>query len=228
MKYFFKNKINIFILVLLVTIGFFIGRDIDDNFLSLYMAKISNIPSRYSILVIMSFIDYFIFKMTSSNSVIYRFSSFYNYYKKVILYEIIIITVGFIAMNIPILIMNSTYYLKEIKLFLLILISNIVVSLFFSSIIKIICLKTKKIGLSTCLFILIFAFLDFMVEHYNFFIAETVTFDFSYFYALPFYINWYYLLIPVIAVITFLLNMIFLNFIVKSDYFLGEDSSEKN
>lgn len=228
MKYFLKNKVNIFLLILLVIIGFFIGRDINDNFLSLYMAKISNIPSRYSILVIMSFVDYFIFKTTSSNSVIYRFPSFYNYYKKVIIYEIIIVSVGFIAMNIPIMLMNSTYYLKEIKLFLTILISNIVISLFFSSIIKIICLKIKKIGLSTCLFILVFAFLDFLIEHYNFFIANDIVFDFSYVYAIPYYINWYYLLIPVLAVITFFLNMIFLNFIVRSDYFLGEDNSEKN
>ena len=228
MKKIIKNHTIIMCILFGIILGFIIGRDISKDFLELYLGKLAQIPTRYIIIIVVLFVDYHIFNNINYTSVIFRHKSLLNFFWKCLIRGIKYISLFFISLNFPIFILNMKDYIANINVVGVCAINGITINVLFISIVRLIDVFLKHRTLSSCLFIVIFTLLDFILAHYNFFAFANVYFDFSYLFVLPSIYNYYHIIFFILILLIIIIICISASLSIKKDYVLNDKIIEKN
>ena len=222
------NKVcnNIIIVIILgVFIGCFIGYDIKTDFLNLYISKFSHIPIRYTIMILTLTLSYSAFINNRSLNILFRHKTFFDYVVKNIFKEILWVSFFFVIINFVIFLFNSTNFFANFSTMLIIIFNDILVTTLIITVIKLLDIKFKNRVYASSMFISVFMLIDFILEHYNFYLFDKVLFDFSYIYILPVCYENYVIIASLIIMITMLMLCIMSNLIFKKDYFLYDKLS---
>lgn len=228
MKKVFRNFTLFLCILFPLFLGYFIGNDINNEFMELYIGKFCIIPIRYSILIFLIFIDYQIFASLNYTSIVFRNKSIFSHFAKSLVKSLKYITLFFIMLNIPVFLMNSEQFISNLSTILLFILNDIVVLVLLISMIRLIDSKIKKRILSSCLFVSVFTILDFVLDNYNFYYFNDIVFNFNYIFILPSvyqsYLFIFFLLIGLIA----LMILLSIKFMEKGDYMLNDKNNEEN
>ena len=228
MKKLLKNFTLFLCILFPLVLGYFIGNDIRSEFMKLYISKFSVIPYRYAILLFLIFIDYQIFSSLNYTSIIFRHKSMVSYFLKSMIKSLKYISLFFVMLNVPIFIMNIQPFISNFSSILLYIISDILVLLLLISIIRLIDSKVKKRVLSSCLFISIFTILDLILDNYNFYYFDHISFSFSYLFVLPSVYESYLFVFLLIIGLILLLIILSIKFMGKGDYMLNDKNNKEN
>ncbi len=222
MKYILKSPIIISCYIIVIILGFLIGNDISNNFLELYLAKMSSVPARYILLSFAIFIHYIVYNHLNVYGLFLREKNFLNFSFYIIKVEFVILTTLFIMLHIPILIMEYNHFIENIFLIVKIIFNDIIFSLAFISIIRMIDTKLRNRSTSCFSVFIIFAVIDFILEYFNY-VTDNYLFDFSYILILPsLYKNYFIIFLLVLSFIVYS-TVKSLDLMMKNDYFLDEN-----
>lgn len=191
----------------MLIIGFVIGVDLNDNFLQLYMAKMGQIPARYTIIVVILFIDYFVFEDINHYIYIFRYKSVSHFITKSIIKELTISLLLLFMLHFPVFFFNIRGFINNIVIMLLVILNITVVFSVILSMIRFINVWINNRILSTSVFMLLFIGIDILLNHYSFFYFETYIFEFDSLLILPYVYPFYPLIIS--AMITIDLTLLY-------------------
>lgn len=206
----------------MLIIGFVAGIDLNDNFLQLYMAKMGQIPARYSIIFVILFIDYFIFEDMNHYIYIFRYKSVSNFIIKSIINELIVSRFLLIAFHLPVFFFNIEEFISYIVIMLLVILNITVVISVILSVIRLINIWINNRILSTSLFMLLFIGIDILLSHYSFFYLETYIFEFDSLLVLPYVYSFYPLIISAMITIDLILLYVTSKLMKERDYIIKQ------
>ena len=219
------NNSNIIIIFLGLFIGCFIGYDLKVDFLNLYISKLSHIPIRYTILILTLTLSYSNFINNRSLNILFRYKTFFDYVVKNIFQEILLVSFFFIIINFVIFLFNINNFFINFSTMMIIIFNDILVTILIITIVKLLDIKFKNRIYASSMFISIFMLIDFILEHYNFYLFDKILFDFSYIYILPFCYKNYIIVVCLIIMIIMIMLCLISNLIFKKDYFLYDKLS---
>lgn len=223
MKKVLFSKTFLLYIIISVCIGYFIGHDIKHDFLNLYVGKMTLLPFRYMLLTLIILVSNFISTIFLNSTMIVRKKSFFNFFFSILKYESLIFLLIYTGINIPVCILNFHSFFNNLCNIVLITLNSIIISFIISFVIILIDMKFKNRVLSSCIFLVFFALIDFVLEHFNFYIFANNIFDFSYIFILPILYN-NYIIIAIAMIIMFcLLISLIINLSYRKDYFLRND-----
>ena len=220
-KKFFLSHIY-FYMILAIFVGYFVGRDIENDFLNLYSGKFVLLPFRYIMLTLIIFISNSVFNLYSKSEIIIRNKNYFMIFMNILKKEITFFILLFIFFNIPIFFMNINPFINNLRSILIIMLNFLIISMIISCIIKTIDLNFKNRFFSSCLFLVCFSLVDIIVEYLNFnFVINEV--DLSHIFIIPMLIN-NYLMIMFISVLFIIINtFLIIFFSYRKDYFLRNE-----
>ena len=227
MRYILRMPLLLTCLVLAFLLGCFVGYDISNDFLTVYSTRIIQIPVRYILLCLIIFSNLLLFNQQNCLSIILRRKSFFNSIIYLSIYELIVIILIFLAFNFPVMIQNMLEFFNNITDIGLNYINCIIMSLFVISLIKMIDVIIKNRSLACSIFLIVFASLDYLLEHFNYFSFDKITFDFSYIFCLPCVYKGYYIIAIILLITTIVLNILSTFIRIKNDFML-ESVYEEN
>lgn len=206
----------------MLILGFVAGINIHDHFLQLYMAKIGQIPTRYSIIVIILFIDYVIFENMNHYIYIFRYKSVSHFIIKSMIDELFVSFILLIAFHFPVLFFNIKEFISHIVIMLLVIFNIMIVFSVILSAIRLMNVWINNRILATSLFMLLFIGIDILLEHYSFFYLKTYIFEFDSLLVLPNVYSFYPLLISAMIIIDFILLYTTSKLMKKKDYIIKQ------
>lgn len=227
MKYILKTPLFIICLIIMGIIGYFIGLDISKDFATLYIYKLTCIPVRYNLLIIIVFSNYLSFKQLNCVGIILRNKSLFNFFLKSLKVEGLIVFLLFIFLHIPILYLNHEYFFRNVFLIIKIILNGILISLVIISIIKIVDIRWKNRAISSGIVLGMFTIIDIVLEYFNFFVVDDVIFDLSYLFILPYSYEFYFIIAIFLALLIAVLTFTFVFLSLKKDYLLGNIYEKK-
>ena len=227
MKWMKRNSVLLFCLLFCLFLGIHFSFDLDKNFIPLYFGKASSISFRYSILSIILIINCFLYKNLIRYTFLFRFSSIDEFFIKIKMKEIINIIIVVLFINIPSLFMYFSYFISNISKLFANSICIVFTCLFINSTARLISLINKNIIKSSVIFLAFFGFVDFIIEHLFFTYFLENFFDFSCIFSIPFSIKIWPSVIIIILVLTIIFDLIYINYVKKTDFFLGDEKNEK-
>lgn len=207
-------------------LGFIFGFDIGDDFKNLYIAKIGQLPVRYVIITVILFIDYIAFENLNHYIYIFRYKSVGSFIEKSIVIEIVITFVLVMVFHLPILVFNITAFVRSIWMILLSIINIVIIMSLILSIIRFINIWINNRITATGLFMVVFAFLDIILENISFF-ANMLTFNFNAMFTLPFLNSSYSLIATVLIASQIILLEVTKKLMVRKDYILKQYETSK-
>ena len=223
MKKVFLFKVPFLCIIISTCIGFFVGIDIEQDFLNLYTGKLTTLPFRYIMLVLIVFISNSIFSMFSNTIIIVRKRNFFNVFVNIIKYEVLFFALLYIFVNIPIFALNNRLFIENLGYVMLVILNSILISILFSGIIEFIDIKFKNRVYSTCSFFIVFSIIDFVLEHFNFYILIDNQFDLSYIFVLPVVFRNYIVIAAFMLFFICIITYTNINYSNKKDYFLRDE-----
>lgn|SRR5574344_842533 len=228
MKYILKAPLLIMSFIIIFIIGCFVGYNISDNFPLLYMSKLTQIPARYILLILIVFTNNLVFNQLNCNAIILRKKSLFNSLLNFMKIEVIVLLLLFICLHLPIIFLNTKEFFSNSYLIIKVIINGVIVSLLLLNIIKIVDIKIKNRTVASGFVLAIFCIADILLGHFNFFIINNEIFDFSYIFAFPYIYKNYYAFASILVVIIVILTALFVFLGIKNDYFLGSTLDEEN
>ena len=223
MKKVFLFKVPFLCIIISTCIGFFVGIDIEQDFLNLYTGKLTSLPFRYIMLVLIVFISNSIFSMFSNTIIIVRKRNFINVFVNIIKYEVFFFALLYIFVNVPIFALNNRVFIENLGSVMLVILNSILISVLFSGIIEFIDIKFKNRVYSTCSFFIIFSIIDFVLEHFNFYILTDNQFDLSCIFVLPVVFSDYIVIAAFMLFFICIITYTNINYSNKKDYFLRDE-----
>ena len=224
MKKILLSNFFLFCIAICVCFGYFIGRDIERDFLNLYVGKMTLLPFRYVFLCLIILISNLIFNLFSNSVIIVRNKTYFNSFMNMIKYEVFYFILIYVLLNIPIFIINSKCFFNNLNSILLIILNSTLISILISSIIKLIDIKFKNRVFSSCLFLITFSIVDLLLDHFNFYIFINNIFDLSYIFVLPILYNNYIIIAILLFLAICMITSLTINFSFKKDYFLRNEN----
>ncbi len=220
MKYIIRNPSILFCFLVVLILGVALGNDLSGNFISLYAAKLTQQPVRYILLLCIILMSIVVYKTQECLIVILRRKNIFHSTFVSILYEMMILVIIFVILNIPIILQNFSSFKIYFGSILLNFISSIVVSVFILSIIKVFDLLIKNRTCSSAIIFSFFAIFDTFLSHLNYFVFDTLYFDMSSVFCLSFVYRNILFILFLLAMFIFVLISAFLYFKIKCDYLL--------
>lgn len=227
MKNTIRNPQIIKAILCLLLLGTVIGYGIGDDFVNLYISKIGQIPVRYTIIIVVLFIDYTVFENMNHYIYIFRYKSVSSFISRSIITELFITLILLVVLHVPIFILNSIQFLSNLPMFILSIINVLVVISLILTIIRFINIWVNNRIISTGVFIIIFFCLDVLLEHYNYFIFNYNLFDFKSILTLPFIYPSYVVIATVMIIVQIFLLEIIKKLIIRKDYILKQDEEDE-
>lgn len=228
MKRILINPILLLSVFLSIILGYMIGTNIGSNFLDLYMGYLSQQTFRYLILLSVIVIDYFLFVKYNYTSIICRYRSLYHYLFDLTKKSCLYLTVFFLLFNLTIALLNINPFWETFIQTIPYIFSDIIISCLILSLIKLLDVKTHNRALSSGIFLIFFAILDFLLENYNFYLANQVIFDFSIIFCFPGIYQWYFIIDIILIGMTIFLIALFTKLMINQDYLLEDKKNEEN
>lgn len=201
-----------------------------ENFCSHYIEMLGAIPYRYMITIFIIIIDYSLYAQDNYSNIICRYKSLYLFLiyntKKSIKYN----SIYFILTNIFIILFNLPYSINNLLFIIIFAMSNIIVMSLIISIIRIIDLFIHNRIFAGAIFLSIFALINFLLEHYNYFLNNFTVFDLSAIYILPSLYNFKMLILIFLILINVTIFLVVLStkLMVERDYIINDKRNEKN
>lgn len=227
MKYILKTPLLVLCFIIVIILGYFVGNAISTDFAFLYLSKLTQIPARYLLIIVILSSNLLIFKQQNCLAISIRKRSFFNAVLSINKYEIYILLLLFVAFNLPIMIQNGGLFFENIHIVIKLYINYIVVSLFMVSIIKGIDVIVNNRTISCVSFFIALSIIDILLQHGNYFIFNDIYFDLSYIFCLPYIYNHYYIIAIILTIITVFFNLLSIFFRIKKDFML-ESIYEEN
>lgn len=137
-------------------IGYFIGCDIENDFFNLYIGKMNQLPSRYTLLLLIILVSNLVGNIFLNSAIIVREKNFRNVFLVSMKYEIYAYSLIYISLNIPVCIMNFEAVMNHLWDIFILIINAIIISVSCSTLIKFIDLKIKNKVLASCTFLIFF------------------------------------------------------------------------
>lgn len=222
-KILFSKSFMLYIIIVLC-IGYFVGYDTKNDFLNIYIGKMTLLPFRYILLTLIVLVSNFVCNSFFNSAVIVRNKNSFNLFLTISKYEFFTFLIIYICLNIPVLIFNFNPFIDNLFSIIVVILNSVLISLICSSIIKLIDIKFKNRVLSSCTFLVCLSLFDFILEHFNFYVFADNVFDFSYIFALPIIYNNYIIILIFLILIYCLLTSSVINLAYKRDYFLRHDT----
>ncbi len=219
MKYILTSPILIFSYVIMFIVGIIIGQGLSNNFYQFYIEKMSSIAARYILLSIIIFAHYVIYTYFYNYFFLLRKQNPLHFSIYIVFIEMMILTILFTILHIPVFFMNVSLFLKNIVSVIKIIFNIILVSTSAISIIRIIDLKTRKRYFACCLFFVIFSFWDFIFDYFN---EINIYFDFNNLLILPIVYKSYWLIALLLIFLIFYCTIKFVSASLRGDYFLDD------
>lgn len=228
MKYLFQTPTIIVCLLIMLIFGTYVGYDISDDFINLYMSKLMLILIRYIIILNIVVVNYSVYSKFSLNTIVVRRKNLFNALINIIFKEILLISLMFVVFHIPIFILNVNNFISNIYLIFKLILNSILVSFLLNNIVRILDLKIKNRVVSCGIMVCLLGMMDFILENYNWLFVQETIFDFSYLFLLPLvYTNYIYIFI-ILLFVAFLLMSFSIYLGIKKDCFLTNLYAEKN
>lgn len=177
MIYIVKNKHLYSIILLSIIVSIFLANNVKNNFLELYIGKLSNLSIRYFLIIISVAMEYIIYKTLSNSCIISRYKSKQMFLRENLKVEIIFSIIIFYIFNLVVMLISlpiSIYYIIDITI---ININIILIYITISLMIKTINIFVKSCYMSSIIFVFIYVSFDFILEHFNFFFFNSKLFD---------------------------------------------------
>jgi hypothetical protein len=140
--------------------------------------------------------------------------------------ESLILIILFLLLHLPILILNINSFGDNIYMILKIIANSVIVSLFLISVIRIADIKIKNRVFTSGIIMVVFAMMDLLLDHFNFYAIDEILFDFSMIFTLPYYYATYYIIVTVLIISIIVLTATSIVLSVKKDYFLEQRYEE--
>ncbi|MDD2644230.1 MAG: hypothetical protein PHC65_06070 [Methanobacteriaceae archaeon] len=220
MKHLLKTPLFIICLIFALIIGGFVGYGISNDFVYLYMSKLTQIPTRYILMILIVVISCLIFNQLSHSTIILRQKSLFNLSLYMLKIEIIALCLIFTIFHLPIFLLNSAHFFDNLFLIVKVIINAVVVSLLLTALIKLVDIKLKSRAISSGIILVVICIIDILLGHFNFFVINEPIFDFSHIFVLSYMYKNYYILVILIVVVIFFLLSLFIYLSLKKDYFL--------
>ena len=227
MKYILKTPLLILCFIIVIILGFYIGYGISEDFLMLYSSKLTQLPVRYLLIIVILSSSALVFKQQNCLAICLRKKNFFNAIVNNIKYEVCILLLIFGAFELPIILQNFSLFFQNFYFMLIMYINYILISLFILSLVKSIDIFIKNRTTSCAIFLVIFSIIDILLEHGNYFFFNNIYFDVSYIYCLPYMYNNYFVLAFVLIIITIFLDVLSIFLRIKKDFML-DDIHEEN
>ena len=151
-KILFSKSFMLYIIIVLC-IGYFVGYDIKNDFLNIYIGKMTLLPFRYILLTLIVLVSNFVCNSFFNSAVIVRNKNSFNLFLTISKYEFFTFLIIYICLNIPVLIFNFNPFIDNLFSIIVVILNSVLISLICSSIIKLIDIKFKNRVLSSCTFL---------------------------------------------------------------------------
>lgn len=227
MTYVWKNRALQISSLCFLLLGYVISYDIDQNYYHVYLGKLSQLPIRYAIIFIILYVDYLVFENINHPSVMIRHKNIFAYFLKSTGIEIMISLFLLLLMQIPILLLlsNKIYNIGIISL--LFLVNALLVMGLIISMIRLLTIWIPNRLLATIIFLSGFILFDILLEHYNFFLFDTIIFDCSHMFILPFQYPQYIIIASILLISICFCLYISSIAIQRKDYMLKDYETNK-
>lgn len=226
MKYILKSPLIIISFIIVMAIGYFVGFDISNDFLNLYISKMANLSTRYILITIIIFSNFLIYKQSTIPSIILRKKYIYKFQIYVIIQEIVTLLLIFIFFNLPIFILNFNEFINNIIIILKVYISDVLISMLIISIMKFIDVGIKNRAKTSGIFLICFAIIDILLDHFNYFEFNEIIFDFSFLFILPYNYSGYIYIFIFLFITIIILTALSIILSARKDYNLGNVHEE--
>lgn len=227
MKYILKDPLLVLSFLIVIILGCFIGNDISNDFVVLYVSKLTQIPARYLLIVVILFSNLLVFKHQNCMAISLRKKNFFSAMLSINKYEISVTLLLCAFLNFPIMAQNFNLFFENISIIIKLYINYVIVSLLILSIVKFIDIKINNRSISCAIFLIILAIIDVLLEHSNYFIFDNIYFDMSYIFNLPYLYSHYYIIAVILIFIIILFNLLSTFLRIKQDFML-ECINEEN
>lgn len=220
MKYILGHTQIRFGFIIAILLGIVVGYNIDYDFVPLYISKMSQSPVRYSVIILILYVDYLVFENTNHYVFVFRNQSVMKFLYRSMAKELVVSFLLLVSINIPIIIMNFNIVMQNLSVIFLFIINGIVVMGLFICLIRCINIWVNNRILSTGVFLTVYISLDTLLDHYNFYIFDTTIFDFSYLLTLPFRYATYPFMISIMMIGILLLLILSKKLLIERDFIL--------
>ena len=221
-----KSPIVIISILMCLSIGILIVNLIgEEEFLSLFMGSLVNLPLRYIIILLNLFVDYIVFENINNYMLIVRYRSIQKFLLKSTIVEIFVTFILFLSIGLPILLVyHSALQILPIILFIM---NGIIVVLVFLSMIRLLNVWVGNRFTSTMIFIVFYTILDMSLDQIAFSKGLTI-FTFKYILVMPMRSgSWYPFIFMGMLLVIFLLMYLTLKLMGERDYILKNDVDDK-
>lgn len=221
MKYILRNPLIILCFVTTLLFGWLIFAGDQQNFSEIYIGKMASAPIRYMLLILVLFTDYLVFENMNHYTIICRNKSTDRFIIRTTVKEIIVISMLFILLNIPVILSGISNITNTISTILLFTLNGIILMILFTTIIRFINIWISNRAVVTGITLATYAGIEFIVEYINYTFMKNQIFDFQDLFILPFkYINSYLYMAIAIIISSLVLTMSTCYLITKKDYIL--------
>lgn len=163
MRYTLKKPIIIWCFIIMFLIGIVFGQGMDNDFLALYLGRLTIITFRYAIIIVTLLTDYLVFENLNHYTILCRYKSLDCFILKAILIEALITILLTITFNIPIIIFNFNILEIVIKPTILFITNTIIIMLLFTSLIRLFNIWINNRVLSSSIIFALYVLCDFVV-----------------------------------------------------------------
>ncbi len=223
MRRILKNKQLYIIFLISIIMAAYYGYNIRLDFLNLYVTYLANISIRYFFIILSVIIISIVYITNYNSSIIMRFKTRKKYLFSTIVVEFIIAIITIVIFNLIIILLNYPTCFSNITDILISILNFLIIFITISIIIKLIDGFINNHSFSCCVFLLIFASLDSIIEHFNFFFINKPIIDLNSIYLINYNFDYGWLYFVVIILIDFIMYVVINKIIIKKDFILKRD-----
>ncbi len=227
MKRISRNKQLYIVFLISALMGAYYGYNIRLDFFNLYVTNLANISIRYFFIILSVIIISIVYITYYNSSIIMRFKTRKKYLFSTIVIEFIIALMTIFIFNLIILLLNYPTCFSNITDILISILNFLIIFITISIIIKLIDGFINNHSFSCCFFLLIFAVLDTIMEHFNFFFINKPIIDLNSIYLINYISDYAWLYFIVIVLIDIIIYYFINKIILKKDFVLKRDDSSE-